>query len=277
MRTALVVVALSCMAQGQSIAVHGHRGARAILPENTIPAFEYAIQSGVDVLELDMAVSRDGVIVVSHDPYLRPPTCKGPQASAVIHQSTLADIRKWDCGSIQNPRFPKQQTRPGTRMPTLEEVFSLAPRGRFEFNIETKSFPDRPELTPPPDEFAAMVLALIRKDHLENRVILQSFDFRTLRAMKKLAPEIRRSALTENDKRDFVTIAREAEATIISPEYGLVTKDKVQQAHAAGLQVVPWTANKPEEWDRLIDAGVDAIISDDPAALIARLKSRGLR
>ena len=97
-------------------------GARAILPENTIPAFEYAIQSGVDVLELDMAVSRDGVIVVSHDPYLRPPTCKGPQASAVIHQSTLADIRKWDCGSIQNPRFPKQQTRPGTRMPTLEEV-----------------------------------------------------------------------------------------------------------------------------------------------------------
>ena len=122
-----------------------------------------------------------------------------------------------------------------------------------------------------------MVLALIRKHHLENRVILQSFDFRTLRAMKKLAPEIRRSALTENDKRDFVTIAREAEATIISPEYGLVTKDKVEQAHAAGLQVVPWTPNKPEEWDRLIDAGVDAIISDDPAALIARLKSRGLR
>jgi len=278
MRTALVVVALSCMAQAQStIAVHGHRGARAMLPENTIPAFEFAIQAGVDVLELDMAVSRDGVIVVSHDPYLRPPTCKGPQASAVIHQLTLAEIREWDCGSIQNPRFPKQQTRPGTRMPTLEEVFALAPRGRFEFNIETKSFPDRPELTPPPDEFAAMVLALIRKHHLEKRVILQSFDFRTLRAMKKLAPEIRRAALTEKDKRDFVTIAREAEATIISPEYGLVTKDKVQQAHAAGLQVVPWTANKPEEWDRLIDAGVDAIISDDPAALIARLKSRGLR
>lgn len=277
MRTALLVV-VACMAQAQTnIAVHGHRGARAVLPENTIPAFEYAIQAGVDVLELDMAVSRDGVIVVSHDPYLHPPACKGPQPRAVIHELTLAQIREWDCGSIQNPRFPKQQVRPGTRMPTLDEVFSLAPRGRFEFNIETKSFPDKPELTPPPDAFAAMVLALIRKHHLENRVILQSFDFRTLKAMKKLAPEIRRSALTETDKRDFVTIAREAEAGIISPEYSLVTKEKVRQAHAAGIQVVPWTANKANEWDRLSDAGVDAIITDDPAALIAYLKSRGLR
>jgi len=109
-------------------------------------------------------------------------------------------------------------------------------------------------------------------------VMLQSFDFRTLVAARKMAPEIRRSALTEFDKRDFVAIAQEAgQAQIISPNYNLVTKEKVQAAHKAGLQVVPWTVNTPADWDKMIDAGVDAIISDDPAALIAYLKSKGLR
>ena len=108
--------------------------------------------------------------------------------------------------------------------------------------------------------------------HLEARVILQSFDFRTLLAMKKLAPEIRRSALYEGPARDFVQIAKEAGAQIVSPNIRLVTPEQVAAAHAAGLQVVPWTANTPQEWDRLIAAKVDAIISDDPAALIAHLK-----
>jgi glycerophosphoryl diester phosphodiesterase len=103
-------------------------------------------------------------------------------------------------------------------------------------------------------------------------VILQSFDFRTLLAMKKLAPEIRRAALYEGPPKDFVQIAKEAEAQIISPEFHLVTPEQVAAAHAAGLQVVPWTANRPEDWERLAAAKVDAIISDDPAALIAWLK-----
>src|SRR5580700_1200664 len=193
------------------ILVHGHRGARAMRPENTLPAFEYAIDAGVDVLELDMAVTKDNVIVVSHDPYLEPPVCTGPTdhprgAKATIHELTPV---------------------PGTRMPTLEEVFALAPRGEFQFNIETKSFPDHPELTPPPEEFARMVLALVRKHKLERRVLLQSFDFRTLQAMKKLAPEIKLVALWEGADRDFVSIAREAGADVISPEYTLVTPEKV--------------------------------------------------
>jgi len=246
-------------------------------PENTLPAFEYAIAAGVDVLELDMAVTRDNVIVVSHDPYLEPPVCNGPQAKATIHELTLDQVRQWDCGKVQNPGFPKQTPVPGTRMPTLEQVFDLAPRGNFEFNIETKSFPDHPELTPPPDEFARMVLALIRKHHLEQRVMLQSFDFRTLVAMKKLAPEIRRVALWEGKDRDFVSIAQEAGASIVSPLFRQVTPEKVRAAHAAGLQVVPWTADTAADWDRLIDAQVDAIITDDPAELIAHLKAKGLR
>jgi len=267
---------ISALAYSQ-IQVHGHRGARAMRPENTLPAFEYAISQGVDALELDMAVTRDNVIVVSHDPVLEPPVCTGPQEKAVIHQLTLAEVKQWDCGAKQNPAFPKQQAVPGTRMPTLEEVFALAPKGKFLFNIETKSFPDRPELTPPPEEFARMVLDLVRKHRLETRVVLQSFDFRTLLAMKKLAPEIALSALYEGAPKDFVTIAKEAGAGIVSPTFRLVTPEQVRAAHAAGLQVLPWTANRPEDWTRLAGAGVDGIITDDPAALIAWLAARRAR
>ena len=162
-------------------------------------------------------------------------------------------------------------------MPTLDQVFDLAGGNQVQFNIETKSFPDHPELTPSPDEFVKLVLAVIGKHHLEDRVMLQSFDFRTLIAMKKIAPEIRRVALWEGKPRDFVEIAREANAGIISPQFRLVTPEQVQSAHAAGLQVVPWTADTSADWDKLIAAQVDAIITDDPAELIAHLKARGLR
>ena len=259
------------------IQVHGHRGARALRPENTLPAFEYAIGQGVDALELDMAVTRDNAIVISHDPELRAPVCTGPRDRAVIHQLTLAEVRQWDCGAKQNPAFPRQEPVPGIRMPTLEEVFALAPQGKFLFNIETKSFPQRPEVTPPPEEFARMVLAAIRKHHLESRVVLQSFDFRTLHAMKKLAPEIKLSALYSGAPRSFVEIGREAGAQIVSPEFHLVTPEQVKAAHQAGLEVLPWTADQPADWSRLVDAGVDGIISDDPAALIAFLKVHGAR
>src|SRR6185437_14592492 len=222
-------------------------------PENTLPAFEYAISIGVDVLELDMAVTKDNVIVISHDPYLEPPVCVGPHLKATIHSLTLAEIRQWDCGRMRNPLFLKQTPVPGTRMPTLDEVFDLAPRGNFQFNIETKIFADHPELTPSPEEFSRMVLEKIRAHHLEKRVMLQSFDFRTLHAMKKLAPEIKRVALWEGDNRDFVSIAHDADATVISPHYPLVTPEKVRAAHQAGLEVVPWTADTAADWDKLIE------------------------
>jgi glycerophosphoryl diester phosphodiesterase len=275
----MLATCFSQAAERPKILVHGHRGARARRPENTLPAFEYAIEQGVDALEMDMAVTKDNVIVISHDPILHGPVCTlAGHESAVIHQRTLAEVRQWDCGAVQNPRFPEQKTIAGTRMPTLDEVFQLAGRGSFDYNNETKSFPDHPEYTPAPEEFARMVLEKIRKYRLEKRIILQSFDFRTLTAMRKLAPEIRLSALTETDSREFARIAKDAgQAEIVSPELGLITPAKVAAAHAAGLQVVPWTADSPAEWDKLIEAKVDAIITDDPAALIAHLKSRGLR
>ncbi len=259
------------------IKVHGHRGARAMFPENTIPAFEYAIEAGADVLEMDVAVTSDNVLVISHDPHLNPEICQGPRPGALIHNLTLQQVRQYDCGAKKNPRFATQHPIPGTRIPTLDEVLSLSPRGSFEYNIETKSFPDHPEYTPAPDVFARWMLDTIRKHKLESRVIVQSFDFRTLHAMRRLAPDIRLSALYEGTPRSFVEIAREAgPAQIISPDFHLVTKEQVKSAHGAGLQVVPWTVNEPDDWDRLIDAGVDAIISDNPAALLAYLRKRGL-
>ena len=272
-----LMTTLNGLAAEPRIQVHGHRGARARMPENTLPAFEYAMRAGVDVLELDMAVTRDNVIVISHDPILHPPVCSGPKPSAVIHELTLAQLREWDCGAVKNPAFPDQQPVPGTRVPTLDEVFTLAAKSKVEFNIETKIFKDKPELTPPPREFAQLVLDEIRKHHIEKRIILQSFDYRTLAEMKQLAPKIRLSALTQSDQREFTEIAKEAGAGIVSPHYSLVTPEKVKAAHAADLQVVPWTANKPSDWRKLVDAHVDAIISDDPAALIAWLKQQGLR
>lgn len=260
------------------ILVEGHRGARARRPENTLPAFRYAIAQGVDVLELDMAVTKDNVIVVSHDSFLHPPICSGPQTGVAIRQLTRAELRQWDCGSMQNPEFATQQTVPGTRIPTLDDVFKLASKGTFEYNIETKISPKRPELAPPPEEFARMVAAKIRQYKLEKRVVVQSFDYRTLVALRRLAPEIRLSALTVDKTRDFAAISAEAaHAEIVSPQFHLATPEKVEAAHKAGLQVVPWTPNTVEDWDRMIEAKVDAIITDDPAALIAHLKQRGLR
>ncbi|MGD0435297.1 MAG: glycerophosphodiester phosphodiesterase [Bryobacteraceae bacterium] len=272
-----MLASLMPLQSASRILVHGHRGARAIYPENTIPAFSYAIDVGADVLEMDVAVTKDNVLVISHDPHINPQICTGPHPGIAIRELTLAELREYDCGALRNPHFPKQVPIPGTRIPTLDEVLSLSTRGNIQFNIETKSFPGHPELTPPPDVFARMLLEVIRKHVVESRSIVQSFDFRTLHAMKRLAPDIRLAALWEGEARPFVSIAQEAEAGIVSPDFHLVSPEQVKASHQAKLEVVPWTADTPKDWQRLIDAGVDAIITDDPAALIAYLKEKALR
>jgi glycerophosphoryl diester phosphodiesterase len=265
------------------ILVHGHRGARAMRPENTLPAFEYAIGQGVDVLELDMAVTLDGVVVISHDPHLNRTICQGPEGGeTAIHKLTFEQVRQWDCGTLQNPAFPKQQPVPGTKLPTLEEVFDLAAASSVQFNLETKIDPKTPDLAPDPPTFARLAVDLVRKHDMEKRVIVQSFDFRTLKEVRKLAPELRLSALYSGTPKSFVEIAKEAgseakSVEIVSPHFSLVTSEEVQAAHRAGIQVVPWTANAPALWRQLVDARVDAIISDDPAELISWLKAVGLR
>lgn len=272
----LIAMAIAAHAQTR-ILVHGHRGARAVLPENTIPAFEHAISAGADMLELDLAVTKDNVLVVSHDPVVNRKICEGPGGEARIRFLTLAEVKQFDCGAKANPEFPKQKAVPGTRIPTFDEALALAPKGSFGFNIETKIDAKKPELSTDPAAYARLVVDAVRKHKLESRVQIQSFDFRTLKEIHAIAPELKLCALYGGLPKDLVKISEEAGGVpVVAPHHMLVTKGKVKSAHKAGLKVVPWTVNTPGAWDKMIRAGVDEIITDDPEALIAHLKAKKL-
>jgi glycerophosphoryl diester phosphodiesterase len=266
------------LAAAPNLDVQGHRGARALRPENTLPAFEHAIAVGADVLELDLAVTKDDRLVVTHDLTLNPDICKGAKGER-IRELTLAELQKFDCGALKNPRFPKQTPISGTRIPTLEAVLDLVAkqRGSLRLNIEMKSVPALAELTPPPDQFAALVIGVLETKRMSDRAVLQSFDHRTLVEAKKRRKDIPIAALIEGTALDFVAVARSLNAEIISPEHLFLTREAVAALHAAKIRVIPWTANTAEDWDRLIAFGVDGIITDDPEALIAHLKAKGLR
>ncbi len=280
----------------RTVQVHAHRGGRALRPENTLPAFLYAIEIGADVLELDLAVTRDNILVASHSPFLTPPDtpahanerrCLGPALppGTPIHSLTLAQLRHYDCGALTLPNFPRQLAIPSTPIPTFDEILALAPLGPFDFTVETKIFPPHPDLTPTPEVFVQLIDAAVRRHNLTHRVILQSFDFRTLHAMRALNPAVRLSALFDADPNDtllaptdpnrsFSQIARITNAEILSPDYTLVTPETVAEAHRLHRQVLPWTPNNPNAWQTLVSAGVDALITDDPAACLTWLRSQ---
>lgn len=202
------------------------------MPENTLAGFEYAVRCGADAIELDLVLTGDGQVVVSHDPVFE----AGPE-------------------------------------PRLDDVFRLASMGDFAYDVEIKW-----RTAAEPGAFVESVLDKVHAERLESRVSILSFHFRVLKIARTLAPGIRLSALTETGAGSFREIAKQAaDAEAIAPEFHLVSARKVQAAHAAGLKVVPWTVNAPRDWDAMIAAGVDGIITDDPAALIAHLKARGLR
>lgn len=265
--------------------IHGHRGSRGTAPENTIPAFEQALAAGVEVLELDTGVTRDGVLVVYHDQKLNPVLCRKGRSRAraiPLQKLTLLQLRHYDCGALKNPRFTEQVPVPGTRVPTLDEFFQWVKASKHptaatvRFNIETKIEAEHPELSPPPAEFARLLVEVLRRHQMLERTIIQSFDFRTLQEARKLAPNVRLSALIEfrpegdpeTSSQALVEAARSAGAEIVSPNHEWLTRLDVQTLHEAGVEVAPWTANTPEQWDHLADLGVDAIITDYPARAI---------
>ena len=256
---------------GQRIAVHGHRGARAAFPENTLVAFAFAIDAGADYIELDIQATHDRVLVVCHDPVLRRRIYQGPPGGRVVARLTLAQLERFDCGSLTDRRFPRQTAVPGARIPTLDQVLALACRGDFRFNIELKTFPHTPQAGLTPASLASLAVDAVARRGLGRRVEMQSFDLHALRAIRDLDPALPLAALCQFGRRDFLRLAREAGATTLGPYQRLVTRASVARAHAAGFRVVPWTANRPRDWARLIRAGVDGIISDDPAGLIAYL------
>jgi len=261
----------------QRFTVHGHRGAAALRPENTIPSYQEAIRAGADYIEMDVAVTGDNVLVISHDPVINLDICTGAGGKRPIHELTLEQVRQYDCGSLTLKKFPRQVAVPGTRIPTLDEVLDLSKSSAIKFNIEIKSDPKWNNYTLPPDELSKRVVDAVRKHQLEKRVLIQSFDFRVVKAVRAIAPDLDVAALYGPGERSFVDIAQETGAKIITPLQSLVTAEKLRAAHEAGIQVIPWTVDKKEDWDRLIDLGVDGIISNDPGALIAHLRARGIR
>ena len=284
MKIFVLALVLLTMTTGEAkVKVHGHRGARAVLPENTLVGFEYALKIGVDVLEMDLAVTKDNHLVVSHDPYINSEICldskgKPPKKNTMIRSLTLKQVKSYDCGSVQNKRFPKQKTIKGENIPTLDEVFKMVKASKHnkevEFNIETKIFPAHPEVTPTPEEFSKLVVELVQKHKLQKRTIIQSFDYRTLIEVKKLDASIRTSQLTYANLLDSVAVVKASKADILSPHYDWITASEVKRLHQNKLQVAPWTANDPEVWQKLVEMNVDAIITDDPEALIKFLKSQ---
>ncbi|MBN2358096.1 MAG: glycerophosphodiester phosphodiesterase [Deltaproteobacteria bacterium] len=275
-------------ASGHRIEVHGHRGARARFPENTLPAFAHALQQGVDWIELDLVVTADDALAVMHDPVLNPLICSRADGSAapdgwLVREHTLAELQAFDCGRLRHPRFAQQQTVPGTPVPTLDEVIALVERSpsptsrSVQLNVELKLVPGLPRQAPTPERFAALAVDCLRRHGMVQRSQIQSFDHRALAAVRKLEPALRLAALVDETHPDLVALARAVGAGTVAPHQRWLTAEDVAALHRARIRVVPWTVNDAADWQRLADWGVDGIISDDPAALIAFLRQRGLR
>lgn len=261
--------------------VQGHRGARAARPENTWPAFAFALDAGVDTLEMDTLITADDHVIVTHDPTLNPQLCLDARGRPIrdglaVRALTLKELQTYDCGTLKNPRFRAQTPVPKTRIPTLAEIFARVkahPRGgTIRFNIETKIDPAHADWAPEPEQFVALLFAEIKKAGVGGRVTLQSFDPRTLDAGYRLDDKIPRALLLETRPiTPLAELARAHHAIVLSPNHEWLTAADVTACHNAGLRVLPWTPNRPEDWQRLIAAGVDGLITDAPHELLKYL------
>lgn len=257
----------------------GHRGFRGIWPENTLEAFLHAVQiPEVTTLELDLAVSKDKQLIVSHEPWMNPAICRKHSGDTIpdkdslkylLYEMTAAEIKKWDCGSRGNPRFPKQQ-KIWTYKPTFREaVFAVRKANQerpIRWNIEIKTEPGWDGVrTPPVAEFAKMVVDEIKFLHIADAVTVQSFDVRALQEVRKLNPSLKLALLIENIKGLDTNLERLGfNPDIYSPYYLLVSEKLVADCHAKGIKVIPWTVNEVTAMRHLIRLGVDGIITDYP-------------
>ena len=271
------------------IELHGHRGARGLLPENTLAGFAHALAIGADAIELDVAMTADDVVVVTHDPRLNPDITRradGAWLSApgpAIRSLRVADLSQYDLGRIRAESayaaaWPDQAPCDGARIPTLAEVLRLdAPL----LNIELKTFPLQPGLTVDGAAMAEAVVAVADAAGATQRIMVQSFDWRGPRHLRRARPDIRLSWLTRRDilsgarawwdgphPDDFGGSVPRAVAAeggpVWGPDYADLTEASLAEAHALGLKVIPWTVNRAEDMRRLIRWGVDGLITDRP-------------
>jgi glycerophosphoryl diester phosphodiesterase len=257
----------------------GHRGARGLAPENTVPAFLRALTfPQVSTLELDLAVSKDHQLIVSHEPWFSADICLRPDGSRILavqaeelwlYRLTAAEIRAYDCGSLRHPRFPEQAPQPAYK-PTLREVVQAVraayPERPVRWNLEIKSRPEWDGMrTPPVDTFARLVVEEIAALHLQESCTVQSFDPRSLRAVRNLNPRLRLALLVENPLGPAKNLERLGfTPNIYSPYHLLVNRSLVRFCRQKGMQLIPWTVNDVPTMRRLIRLGVDGIITDYP-------------
>ncbi|HCD36538.1 glycerophosphodiester phosphodiesterase [Chlorobium phaeovibrioides] len=252
--------------------VQAHRGGRLFFPENTLQAFCSAADLGFRVVELDLHVSRDRRIVVAHDPLL--PSGKNLKGSGCSRQRifslTYSRIAGYDCG-MPHPDFPLQQ-RIAAAPPLLSDVFACVEGhmadsgsgGEMVYNLEIKSWPQRDGIFhPPPRDYAALVLGVVRDAGMLHRVRLQSFDLRVVREVYRQAPDAACGLLAEKASSIRPALRRLGfTPRWLNPHSTLATRRLVRQLHARGMRVIPWTVNTPEEASRLRAIGADGIITD---------------
>lgn len=299
------------MGSAAAFDLQGHRGARGMAPENTLAGFRQALAVGVTTLELDIGVTRDGQLVVAHDPRLNPDLTRDASGAWIaapgpaLRTLTLAELQRYDVGRLRPgtryaQTFAEQRPADGERVPTLEALFRMVHMADapvpVRFNIETKLSPLAPDLAPEPAAFARLLVDAVQRHGLADRVTVQSFDWRTLRAVQRLAPALPIAALTArlpaidnlSDARwtaglrlqdhggSVPRLVKASGAGTWSPFHGELTEAQLAEARTLGLKVIPWTVNDPAQIDRLVGGGVDGIISDHPLRVREVMARRGM-
>jgi glycerophosphoryl diester phosphodiesterase len=305
---------LSLCLQAQAFDLQGHRGARGLAPENTMVGFERALALGVTTLETDIAISRDGVLLISHDPALNPDITRGPDGQflstrgPVIWFTDFAELQRYDVGRLKPgtryaEQYPAQQPSDGARLPRLEELFALVKKSGNEdvrLALEIKVTPTAPDETMAPEPFARALVDAVRAAGLDKRTTILSFDWRALQAVQKMAPEIGTVYLTiQRPQFDNIGAGKPGAspwtAGVAYADHGSVPKmikaaggriwsslhadldaAKVKEAKALGLTVLAWTVNDPPQIARVLDLGVDGIVSDRPDLVRREMQRRGM-
>ncbi len=261
----------------------GHRGCRGLMPENTIPAMLNAIGMGVTTLEMDVVFTKDGKVILSHEPFFNHEITTKPDGTFIdekeeksfnIYEMNYGEVQQYDIGMKPHPRFPKQEKMKVTK-PLLADVFEAVKKDMMTrrrpfpfFNIETKTTPETDgAYHPKPAEFVEGLMKVIKENQMEDHVIIQSFDPRTLKYLHETYPYMLTALLIEET--DGASIGNKIKAmrfmpNILSPHYSLVTKELLNGWHSHKRKVIPWTVNDKKEIDRLKSLGVDGIITDYP-------------
>lgn len=269
----------------QKIEVQAHRGGRGLMPENTIPAMLHAIDLGVRTLELDCVISSDKKVLVSHDVFMSAEFIRKPDGTDIkkeeekqyaLYTMTYDSIRKFDVGSKPHAKFP-EQVKMKAYKPLLSELIdsveAYVKRNHLKpvnYNIETKCSPEGDDkFHPKPDVFAGMVMDVIKKKKIADRVTIQSFDVRTLQVIHKTDPKQVLAYLVMNKDDLSVNLQKLGfKPAIYSPYYLMVTPALVKEAHAEKIKILPWTVNEPADMEKIMSMEVDGIITDYPDRLI---------